>query len=97
MNPFSILMFAFSGMLLLYAGLLAVTRDYRLIPRGNAANPKDKRAYAAAFAKMMAVVALAPLGGAIYGLFSTTFGVILLLVDLPLCIYVGTWFFRGLL
>ena len=34
MPPLSILMLCFSGMLLLYAGLLALTKDYKLIPRG---------------------------------------------------------------
>ena len=34
MNPFSILMFCFSGALFLYAVLLYITKDYKLIPRG---------------------------------------------------------------
>ena len=34
MNPFLILMFCFSGALFLYAVLLYITKDYKLIPRG---------------------------------------------------------------
>ena len=96
MSPFSILMFCFAGALLLYAGLLALTKDYSLIPRGYATQPKDKRAYALAFAKAIAVTALAPLGSGIYGLFSTTLGLVMLFVNFPLCIWIGTLFFRRL-
>ena len=96
MEPLSILMFAFAGALLLYAGLLALTKDVRLIPRMQAVQPKDPRAYAAAFAKMLALVALAPLTGGFYALFNVTVGVVLMLVDFPLCIWAGTYFFRRL-
>ena len=96
MNPFSILMLAFSGMLLLYAGLLALTKDYKLIPRSCAVSPKDPGAYAAAFARMIALVAMAPLTAALFGWIRTELGVAMLLIDFPLCIYVGTHFFRGL-
>ena len=96
MCPFSILMFCFAGALLLYAGLLALTRDYDLIPRGYATRPKDKTAYALAFAKAIAVTALAPLGSGIYGLFSTALGLVMLLINLPLCIWISTHFFRRL-
>ena len=94
MQPFSILMFCFSGAILLYAGLLALTKDYQLIPRGHATDPKDKRAYAAAFARVMAVVALAPLSGGIYGLFNVTLGFVALLVSFPVCIWIGVRLFH---
>ena len=96
MSPFSILMFCFAGALLLYAGLLALTKDYGLIPRGYATQPKDKKAYTLAFAKAIAVAALAPLGSGIYGLLSTALGLVMLLINLPLCIWIGTLFFRRL-
>ena len=57
---YSILMFCFAGMLLLYAGLLALTKDAGLIPRSEAVEMRDKKAYARQFAKVMALVALAP-------------------------------------
>ena len=89
MSPFSILMFCFSGAILLYAGLLAVTKDYNLIPRNYTTNPKDKRAYTLALAKVLAVTALAPLSGGIYGLFNVPLGLVMLLVDFPVCIWIG--------
>ena len=96
MNPFSILMFAFSGMLLLYAAFLAVTKDEKLIPRGYAAAMKDKRAYTAVFAKAIALVALAPMGGGIYGLAGTRLGLIMMLVGFIDCVWISTYFFKGL-
>jgi len=96
MHPFSILMFIFAGAILLYAGLLALTKDYNLIPRGHAAEPGDRKAYALACAKMLALVALAPLSAAIYGLFSLTLGAVMFPVGLVVCIGFGTRCFKGL-
>lgn len=96
MNPFSILMFCFSGALLLYAALLALTKDYGLIPRGYAVKPKDSRAYAAAFARMIALVALAPLGGGIYALIDPALGAVMLGLGFVVCIWAGTGMFRDL-
>ena len=56
-----ILMLCFAGMLLLYAGLLALIRDYKLIPRHWTANMKNKKKYCVQFAKVIALVSLAPL------------------------------------
>lgn len=57
----AILMFCFAGMLLLYAALLALFKDYKMIPRHYAANMKDKKAYCVQLAKVIALVSLAPL------------------------------------
>ena len=47
MPPYTILMFVFSIALLLYAGLLALTKNYDLLPvRARiSVNPKNKKAY----------------------------------------------------
>ena len=45
-NGFSILMLFFSGMLYLYAGLLALTKDPSLIPRQEKVRTPDAKAYA---------------------------------------------------
>lgn len=89
MNPFSMLMFLFSGAILIYAGLLALTKDYKMIPRGYAANPGDKKAYALAFSKTMAVVALAPLNGGYYALFNPLLGAVMLVLSFAACIKIG--------
>ena len=60
-DAFSILMLWFAGAILLYAGLLAWTKDFRLIPRWRVSKRmKDKKGFMVRFAKGMAVVALAP-------------------------------------
>ncbi len=69
MTPYSVLMFCFSGALLLYATLIAVTKDYKMIPRNWAAKPKDPKEYASRFAKIIALVAAAPLLSGIVALF----------------------------
>ena len=57
----AVLMFCFAGMLLLYAALLALIRDPKMIPRHYAANMKNKKAYCVQLAKVIALVSLAPL------------------------------------
>lgn len=96
MNPYSILMFCFSGALLLYAAILGLSGDSGMIPKSYAAKGADRRAYARAFARMMAVVAMAPLSSGIVALFNPTLGMVLLVPDFVACIWVGTYFFRGL-
>ena len=96
MHPFCILMLIFAGAILLYAGLLALTKDYGLIMRGYSTQPKDKKAYTMAFAKMMAVVAMSPLSAAFYGYFNVTLGIVALPLSMVVCIWLGTQFFRDL-
>lgn len=67
-SGFAILMLCFSGALLLYAGILALTRDPKMISRHYASEMENPRAYAAKFAKIMALVALAPAASGITAL-----------------------------
>ena len=59
---FAYLTFAFGGMLLLYAVILAMTRDVRMIPRSYAAQMDNPREYARKFAGFLALIALACIG-----------------------------------
>lgn len=90
MNPFSILMLCFSGALLLYAGLLALTKDYRLVPRGYAAEVKDKRAYAANLAKVIALTAVPPAHCAIAALFNGFLAASVLVVEMIMALWIGS-------
>ena len=81
-------MFCFSGALLLYAAVMALTRDDRMIARHYAAKMKDKKAYAAAFARKLAILALAPLAGGLFGLIHEGLGLFMLLANAV----VGLWF-----
>ena len=90
MKPFSILMFCFSGALFLYAVLLYTTKDYRLIPRGYASKPDDKKAYARQVAEIIALVAVAPAHCGYVAMASLGWSVVVLIVEMVLAIWVGT-------
>ena len=90
MNPFSILMFCFSGALFLYAVLLYATKDYRLIPRGYASKPDDKKVYARQVAEIIALVAVAPAHCGYVAMVSLGWSVVVLIVEMVLAIWVGT-------
>lgn len=90
MNPFSILMLCFSAALLLYAGLLALTKDYNLIPRGYAAKVENKRAYTMKMAKAVALVAVPPFHCAIAAMFNGILAVSILLVEMIMALWIAT-------
>ena len=69
---YSIMMIAFGVMMLLYAGLLALCKDYKMIPRHWYVRPKDPKHYALCFAKLIAVIALGPIISAIIWFFAPT-------------------------
>ena len=94
-NGFPILMLCLSGGLLLYAGLLALTKDPELIMRHWAAKMKDGKAYAAQFAKVIAVVAAAPAASGLTGLLAgLKWSAVVLIAGLIICIYIGTRLMR---
>lgn len=90
MKPFSILMFCFSGALLLYALLLAFTKDYRLIPRNNAVKVEDKKAYAGKMAKVIALVAVAPLHCGLAAALNEILAIVVLVGEIIMAIWIGT-------
>lgn len=67
---FSFVTLGFGGLLLLYALLLRVTLDVRLIPHASAATIKNPRAYARTVADLLALLALAFLTGGWVGLYA---------------------------
>jgi hypothetical protein len=67
-KAFPILMLCFAGMLLLYAGILALTKDVMLIPHSEKAKIPNPKAYALRFAGIMALVSIGPLASGIAGL-----------------------------
>lgn len=66
---FSILMFIFAAMLLLYALALYRSKDPKMIPRHYSAKMLYPGQYARYVAKIVAVVALAPILSGVVGLF----------------------------
>ena len=91
-QAFSILMFIFSGALLLYAGLMAATKDYRLVPfRARVSvKPKDPKAYAFHLSKVIALTAAAPALSGLIGLWNDAAAVIALIAGFALCLWLGT-------
>ena len=89
---FSILMFIFAAALLAYAALMAITKDYNILPRRATVSvkPKDKRAYTFQLSKVIALVAGAVAFGGAIGLFHTVAGVIVLIAAVIAAIFAGT-------
>ena len=67
--PYTILLFCLAGLLLLYAGIVALTKSSLLIPRDFAAKIDDRKKYVSRFARVLALVALSPALAGLSGLF----------------------------
>lgn len=89
---FSILMFFFSAAILLYAGLMAWTKDYKILPfRARVSvKPKNPKRYMTQFAKVTALVAAAPLLSGLVGLWNLLAALIVLIVGFVAFIWIGT-------
>ena len=89
---YSILMGIFAAALLLYAGLMAPTKDYKMLPyrAQHSVKPKDPRAYMTQLAKVVALVSLAPTLSALVGLWSLLAALIVLLAGFVGFIWLGT-------
>ena len=92
---FSIMMFAFGGALLLYAGLLALIKDYKLIPKNHTAKITDGKKYAVTFARTIAIVAIAPIVSGLVGLFCIGWlNAVVAVVSFIACIVIGVKTFK---
>ena len=94
---YSILMGIFAGAILLYAGLMALTKDYRLVPyrARQSVKPKNEKRYMTQLAKVVALVALAPALSALAGLWSMAAAVIVLIGSMVLFLWLGTKIMKG--
>jgi hypothetical protein len=72
-KAFSILMWALSVGLLLYAGLLLIFKETELIPKYYMAHIEDKRTYAVRFAFLIMLVAAAPAISGVVAFFGEAF------------------------
>ncbi len=85
---FSFVTLGFGGMLLLYAALLRLTQDVRMIPRSWAAEMKDPKAYARTVSHIIAFLSLALLTAGWVGLYAgPTIGLLALVGCLALAIW----------
>lgn len=92
MPPFTILMFIFSGAILLYAGLMALTKDYKILPirSRQSVNPKDKKRYTVQLSKAIALVAVVPALSGIVGIWSGIGAGIVFVAGLIVTVWLGT-------
>ncbi len=91
-NGFSIFMFIFAAALFLYAVILAITKDYKMLPvRAQVpVKPKHPKAYTVQLAKVIALVSLAVAAGAGIGLWNQLIGAIVILAGVIAAIWAGT-------
>lgn len=94
---YSIIMGAFAAALLIYAGLMALTKDYKMLPFRSrvSVKPKDPKRYAFQLSKVIALVAAAPAISALIGLWNILVAVIVLFVTIVLFIWLGTKIMKG--
>ncbi len=91
-SAFSILMFIFSAALLLYAGLMAITKDYNLLPYRSrvSVKPKNPKKYMVQLAKIVALMAAMIAVGAAIALWNAAAGAIVIVVGVVAALWCGT-------
>ena len=96
-HGYTILMGIFSAAILLYAGLMALTKDYKILPyrATNSVKPKDGKRYMTQLSKVVALVALSPALSALAGLWNMTAALVVLIVSAVLFIWLGTKIMKG--
>ena len=83
--------------MLFYAGLMALTKNYNILPKRATVSvrPKNEKAYMTGLAKVVALVALAPALSALTGLWNIAAAFVVLIASEILFIYLGTRIMRG--
>jgi len=96
-HGFSIFMLIFAGAILAYAGLLALTKDYTMLPyrAQHAVKPKNPKLYAKKLAGVIALAALAPALGGLVGFWHPIAGVIVMIASFVLFLWIGTKMMKG--
>ena len=91
-HGFSVLMFIFAGLLLLYAAVMAVTKDYRMLPyrARNSVKPKHPEKYMVQLAKIVALAAVAIGLGAAVALWNAGVGAVVMVVGVIAALWLGT-------
>ncbi len=94
---YSVLMGIFAGIILLYAGLMALTKDYRILPfrSRQSVKPKNEKKYMIQLSKMMALTAFSPALASIAGLRNVFAGMATLIGTCILFIWLGTKFMKN--
>ena len=96
-HGYSILMAVFAGAILLYAGLMALTKDYNILPvrARQSVKPKDPKRYMTQLAKVVALVSLSPALSALAALWNMVAGFVVLIGSMVMFIWLGTKMMSG--
>ena len=96
-NGFSILMLIFAGAILLYAALMALTKDYNMLPlRAQVSvKPKNPKKYMTQLARAVALVAIPMALGGLIGLWNAMVGLIIMLLGVGICLWLATKIMKG--
>lgn len=96
---YSVLMGCFSAAILIYAGLMALTKDYKMLPirSHQSVKPKDPKRYMTQLSKVVALVALSPAISSLVGLCNTTVAFIVLIATMIIFIVIGTRFMKDVM
>ena len=94
---YSIIMGAFAVLLLIYAGLMALTKDYRILPFRFRASvkPENPKKYTVQLAKVIALVSLSPAISALIALWNIIVAAVFLIALMILFIWLGTKIMRN--
>ena len=89
---YSILMGIFSAAILLYAGLMALTKNYNILPvrARQSVKPKHPKEYMLQLSKIVALAALAVALGAAVALWRPAVGAIVLIAGVVAALWAGT-------
>ncbi len=90
---FSVLMFIFAGAILLYAAILAITKDYNMLPyrsRVSMKKPRHSEKYAVKVAKILALVAAGIAVGAAVALWNAGVGAVVMVAGVIAAIRFGS-------
>ncbi len=96
---YSVLMGCFSAAILIYAGLMALTKDYKMLPirSRQSVKPKDPKRYMTQLSKVVALVALSPALSSLVGLCNMTVAFIVLIATMIIFIVIGTRFMKDVM
>ena len=85
-------MFIFAGALLLYAGLMALIKDYKMLPyrARQSVKPKNPKKYMVQLAKIVALVAAMIAAGAAVALWNGAVGAVVMVVGVVAALWCGT-------
>ena len=91
-HNFSILFLIFAAAILLYAALLAITKDYKMLPYRSqvSVKPKDPKKYTVQLAKVVALVGAAIGVGAAASWWNAAAGIVVMIAGTVLALWLGT-------